>query len=129
MKVGINEEGIKAEKLGRNWLISKGLYNHQQLDWIYRTDAGKYGIIEVKSRELFKPPPFWGTGLDKRQIDLRQQLYKDLGMQTILLVFESGTKNIYWQSLQKLLKGESFRTRNNIIIFPIENYNKDTLGE
>ena len=124
MKVGINEEGIAAERLGRVWLKSKGIHNIQQIDWLYKTGAGKYGIVEVKSRELFQPPPYWGTGLDERQVLLRRMLFDDLGIDTTILVFEKGTKNVYWQSLQKLLSTQPFKTRNNILIWPIENYNK-----
>lgn len=124
MKVGINEDGIEAEKKGRIFLKKHGINNLQQLDWIYKYN-NKYGILEVKSRELFKPPPFLGTGLDINQINLRQQLYNDLGIDTVLIVFEKGTKNVYYQSLQKLLRGEYFDTRNNIRIFPINNYKKE----
>lgn len=124
MKVGINEDGIEAEKKGRDFLKRHGINNLQQLDWIYKHN-NKYGILEVKARELFKPPPFWGTGLDINQIKLRQQLYNDLGIDTILIVFEKGTNNIYYQSLQKLLKGKYFDTRNHIRIFPIDNYKKE----
>ncbi len=124
MKVGINEDGILAEKMGRDFLIKHGVKNLQQLDWIYKHE-GKYGIVEVKSRELFQPPPFLGTGADIRQIKLRQQLYEDLNIDTILLVFEKGTNNIYYQSLNKLLSGKYFDTRNNIRIFPIINFIKE----
>lgn len=124
MNVGINEEGIEAEKRGRAFLQRHGIYNLQQIDWIYKHN-NKYGILEVKARELFNPPPFLGTGLDIKQIELRQQLYDDLGIDTILIIFEKGTDNIYYQSLQKLLKGKYFDTRNHIRIFPIDNYKKE----
>jgi hypothetical protein len=124
MKVGINEEGIVAEKNGRTFLKRHGIHNLQQIDWLYKHN-GKYKAIEVKARELFNPPPFLGTGADIRQIELRRQLYNDLGIDTILLVFEKGTNNIYYQSIKKLMEGKYFDTRNNIRIFPIENFIKE----
>ena len=124
MKVGINEEGIKAERLGREFMLKRGIRNHQQLDWIYKHE-GSYKIIEVKSRELFNPPPFSGTGLDIRQLDLRKQIYQDLGIDTTLLVFEKCTRNVYYQDISILMKGKYFDTRNKIRIFPIVNFNKE----
>jgi hypothetical protein len=98
MKVGIETEGILAEKAARRWLKNKGVNNLQQIDWLFRSNKNKkYYCVESKSRELFKPPPFLGTGLDITQLKLRLQLLKDIGIDTLLLVFEKNTKNIYWQ--------------------------------
>ena len=127
-KVGIKEEGIIAEQKARKWLIKKGIKYFQQIDWIFKPSNGKYYCIECKARELFEPPPFWGTGLDKSQLALRMQLYRDLGIDTILLVFEKGTPNIYWQLLSRLEKGEYFDTKNDIRIYPISRFRKEHEG-
>jgi len=125
MKVAIRDEGIQAERLGRLWLKSHGLNNHQQIDWIYKHN-GRYTIVEVKSRQLYEPEPFWGTGLDVAQRDLRLQIYNDLGIDTILLVFEKGTDNVYYQRLSELEKGEKHVTKNDIIIYHIDSFIHET---
>lgn len=113
-------EGIEAEKRARKLLISLG-FQVQQLDWIGKKD-NQWVIFEVKQRELFNPPPFLGTGLDKRQIYLRELLRKDLGLRTILLVYIKNTKKIYWQYIDLLEGGEHFDTKNEIRIYPIKNF-------
>lgn len=118
--MSITTDGIEAEKKARLFLRNKGLKNIQQLDWLLKKD-GKYYAIEVKHRELFEPPPFWGTGLDIRQIKLRKQLYDDLGIDTILMVFVGDI--VYWQILFSVLeKTEYFDTRNNIRIYNIDEF-------
>lgn len=104
-------------------VLKKIGFEVQQLDWVGKKN-GKWVVFEVKERELFNPPPFWGTGLDKRQLYLREQLLKGLNLRTILLVFEKGTSNIFWQYLDVLEKGEYFDTKNNIRIYPISNFHK-----
>ena len=84
----------------------------------------KYYIIEVKERELYSPPPFYGTGLDIRQLNLRLQVYNDLGIDTILMVFEKNTNNVYKQKLSILEKTEYFDTKNKIRIYNIEHFKK-----
>jgi hypothetical protein len=114
-----------AEQKARIILKNLG-FEIQQLDWIGRKNKN-WIIFEIKEKELFNPPPFLGTGLNKKQLYLRNQLFKDLGLRTILLVFEKGTQNIYWQYLDILEKGEYFDTKNNIRIYPISNFYKITL--
>ena len=121
--MSITLEGLQAEKKARNILKNWG-YQMQQCDWIAKKN-GEWVIFERKERELFNPPPFYGTGLDKRQIYLRTQLLNELGLKTILLVFRKNTNEIYWQYLDNLEKGIYFDTKNNIRIYPIENYNFD----
>ena len=124
--MGIKEEGIAAEKIARLWLIQKGIINYQQLDWIFKSPKNnKYYCIESKSRELFKLPPFWRTGLDIKQLELRRHLLEDLKIDTILLVFEKNTKNIFWQFLSYLEKGAYIDTKNKIRIYNINNFIKE----
>jgi hypothetical protein len=112
-------------------LILKKLgYGIQQLDWIGKKD-GLWTIFEVKTRELFNPPPFLGTVLDKRQVYLRNLLKDELKLRTVLIVFEKSTDNVYWQYLDILESGKHFDTRNEIRIYPIENFikfNENELG-
>jgi len=124
MKLGIHEQGIVAEQQARQWLMGKGITNLQQLDWLFKSN-NKYFCVECKSRELFEPPPFWGTGMDKSQLKLRSQLMADLGIDTVLLVYETGTKNIYWQMLSKLEDKDHFDTKNNIRIYNIDSFHKE----
>jgi hypothetical protein len=121
--MSITNEGIEAEKKARMFLKQKGIHNIQQFDWFVKIN-NQYFIIEVKSRELFNPPPFYGTGLDHRQLNLRVQVYNDLGIDTILLVFESNTNNVYMQKLSVLEKTEYFDTKNKIRIYNIEHFEK-----
>jgi len=102
-------------------LLKRMGFEVQQLDWVGRKE-GKWAIFEVKERELFAPPPFLGTGLDKTQLYLRNQIKADRGLRTILIVFQKGTKNIYMQYLDKLEQGKHFDTKNGIRIYPIENF-------
>jgi len=126
--MSIRDEGIKGERKARLWLRSKGITEMPQLDWLIKY-KGNYYCVEVKVRELFEPPPFWGTGLDVRQVYLRKKLLNDLGIDTILLVFEKGTNNVYHQLLSVLEKGVFITTRNNIRIYPVENFYKDVYKE
>lgn len=120
--MGINEEGIEAERKGRLFLKSKGMHNLQQIDWLFKSENGKYFAVEVKHRELFVPPPFLGTGLDISQLKLRTQLLADLNIDTYLIVFVKNNDTTYWNLLSVLEAGNHFDTRNGIRIYPIESF-------
>lgn len=104
-------------------LKGKGYQNIQQLDWIGKKND-KWVIFEIKERELFTPPPFLGTGLDIRQIYLRNKLLEDTGIRTVLIVYIKNSNDIYYAYLDKLEAGEHFDTKNDIRIYPITNYEK-----
>ncbi|MEN6432657.1 MAG: hypothetical protein ABFD06_07235 [Smithella sp.] len=124
--MGIEKDGILAEKAARLWLKNKGVNNLQQIDWLFKSNKnGNYYCLESKSRELYEPPPFFGTGLDITQLKLRLQLLNDLGIDTILLVFEKNTNNVYWQFLSIMEKGRHIDTKNKIRIYDIDNFNKE----
>jgi hypothetical protein len=120
--------GIEAEKKARLFLKKFGINNIQQLDWLVKLND-KYFIVEVKERELYSPPPFYGTGLDIRQLNLRLQVYNDLGIDTILIVFEKNTNNVYVQKISILEQGEYNDTKNKIRIYKIDNFNKYNYDE
>lgn len=111
-----------TENQARLILIELG-YKLQRPDWLAKRNGG-YIIIEVKERELFKPPPFLGTGLDIKQLRLREEARKDLDLRTFLMVFEKDTLNVYGQFLDVLEQGQYYDTRNQIRIYPIRNFNK-----
>ena len=114
----INNSEQKAWSLLKKWG-----FEIQQLDWIGRKN-NNWTIFEIKERELFQPPPFLGTGLDKRQLYLRTELLNDKGLRTILLVYEKGTDKVYWQYIDVLEKGEYFDTKKKIRIYPIDNFKR-----
>jgi len=121
--MSINIAGMEAEQKARPLLQRSG-FDIQQLDWIGKKN-GKWLIFEIKNLELFLSPPFNGMGLSIKQIDLRRKLYNDLLIDTYLLVFEKGTKNIYGQLLfGKLEETEYLDTRNGIRIYNIKEFKK-----
>lgn len=125
--MSITEQGIEGEKLAREWLKKHKLHNMQQLDWIVKA-GNKYFIIECKMRELFKPPPFLGTGLDIRQIELRRQIYNDLGIETILFIICEEKNTIYWQRLFAVLEKTIYHnTKNKIRIYNINNFKSEEI--
>lgn len=66
-----------------------------------------------------------GTGLDKRQIYLRKQLYEELGLRTYLITYIKDDNFIYGAFLDELEKNNKYYdTKNNIRIYPIENFKK-----
>mgnify|MGYP001350131145 CR=1 FL=1 len=129
--MSLTTAGIEAEQKARLWIKSKGYNNLQQIDWIIKSHkTKKFLVVEVKHRELFNPPPFFGTGLDINQINLRRQLYDDFEIDTLLLVFEIGTENIYYNFLfsvlEKLDVKDKFDTKNGIRIYNIDKFIKET---
>ena len=122
--MSITEQGRVGEKFARE--ILRGLFkqkNIQQLDWLVKWDNRTYYIVEVKTRELYKPPPFLGTGLDIRQIKLRTEVFNDLGIDTILFVIVKDDLYVRRLSeLEALEKQYKFDTRNKIRIYPIEEF-------
>jgi len=120
----VTECWIEWEIKARSFIRSKWITNLQQLDWIMK-EKWKYYIIEAKQKYLFKAPPFDWTWLDIKQIDLRIQLYNDLWIDTLLIVFEKNTNNVYYHSLQKLLKTKYFDTKKWVRIFNINDFKKE----
>ena len=120
--MSILEQGIEGEKLAR--LILKDKFkvdNIFQADWIVLKN-GKYYVIEVKHKQLFKSPPFDGQGLDIRQVNARIKFYKDTGIRCLFLVMDKDTGKVYWQWLDVLEYTEHFTTRNNIRIYNITKF-------
>jgi len=122
--MSITTQGLEAEKKARKILIQSGYTNIQQLDWLVKHN-GKYFAVEVKHRELFKPPPFTGTGMDIKQIERRRQIFEDLKIDT--LYFAIVGDELYYNWLFTVLeKTEYFDTKNGIRVYNIIHFKKST---
>jgi len=116
--------GIEGEQLARKIIREHfKVFDIQQLDWLVHKN-GRYYAIEVKHKEMFKPPPFKGQGLNISQIERRISLYKDTGIRCLLLVIEKDSNGVYWQWLDILETTEYFDTKNKVRIYNISNFIK-----
>ncbi len=114
-----------AETKTLGLLRQAGFKTIQQLDWVAKNDAGEWVIFEVKNKEIFTPGknfPYYGIGLNKSQLWLRTQLLNDLGWRTYLINFVPRTDEVYGAYLDELEKGELYDTKNDIRIYPIDNF-------
>ena len=121
--MSINDIGKDGERLARtvlkDWFMVDGIF---QADWIVNKN-GKYYVVEVKHKEMFIPPPFYGHGLDIRQVKARMQFYKDKDIRCLFLVIDmDGT--VYWQWLDELEKTKYLDTKKGIRIYNIEYFVK-----
>ncbi len=115
-------EGLKGEKVIRDYFI-KNKINFFQVDLMANID-NQWHVIEVKRQEIFNPPPFYGHGLPKWQIEARLKFQEQTGIYAILYIVDKITGVIYFQYMDLLLKGKQFQTTglNPRIIFPLENF-------
>lgn len=120
--MSITEIGRQGEKLAREILLTMGVDSIFQADWLVQKNE-KWYVVEVKHKEIFKPPPFCGQGLNIRQVKTRMQFYKDTGIRCLFLVIDLYTGARYWQWLDVLEKSRYFDTRNGIRIYNIANFN------
>ena len=98
--MGITQEGIEGEqKLFK--LLRKSKFDFFQPDAI-GFHGGKYYLFECKHQEQFTPPPFYGHGLPKWQVEARLKFEEETNIKAILVVFDKKTNEIFWQSLKKL---------------------------
>jgi len=89
-------------------------------DWLVCKNE-VYTIIEVKRKDRFTPPPFFGHGLDTRQIYLRMNFFKKTGIRTFLMIFETKTESIWGQYLDVLEDNNNgFTTKTGKIkVYPL----------
>lgn len=121
--MSINDIGKDGERIARE-ILKKGLRVDGifQADWIVRKN-GVYYVVEVKHKEIYKPPPFYGHGLDIRQVRARMQFMQDTGIRCLFLVIDmNGT--VYWQWLDVLENGWHFDTKNNVRVYEIGAFKK-----
>lgn len=121
--MSINDIGKEGERIARdilkNWFRVDGIF---QADWIVKKNE-KYYVIEVKHKEMFLPPPFYGHGLDKRQVRARMDFYKDVGIRCLFLVIDMDGE-VYWQWLDVLEQTQYHDTKNGIRIYNIKEFQK-----
>ncbi len=116
----LEEQGQEGWQEARELLKRKG-WDVFQIDWMGKKD-GEYVLFEVKKKsEPFNPPPFYGHGLEIRQVKARLEFQQITNIKTYLLIFGTIGK-VYGQYLDKLEKGESYITKNGIKIYPLENF-------
>ena len=118
--MSIQEIGIEGEKKARIFLKNLG-YKIFQIDWMADKD-GNYIQCEVKFKERFTPPPFEGHGMEIWKIKDRLRFEKQTGIKAFLIIFEKLTDLIFYQWLLKLEQGKYFDTKNDIRIYPLENF-------
>lgn len=122
--MSITAQGIEGETLAR--LILKDKFkvdNLFQIDWMVIKN-GIYYVIEVKHKELFKPQPFYGQGLDIRQVNARMKFFKDTGIRCLFLVISKPENIVYHQFLDVLETTEYFDTKNKIRIYNIKDFTR-----
>lgn len=114
--------GWEGETIIRKILSSKGI-RYMQADLLVKIEGG-WQIWEVKRQEPFEPPPFYGHGLPRWQINARLKFQEDTGIRAVLCIVDSKVGTIYWQHMDRLIQGPSYQTtgRNPRLIFPLESY-------
>ena len=121
--MSINDIGKEGERMARIILKNKfkvdGIF---QADWLVNKNGIDY-VIEVKHKEMFAPPPFYGHGLDIRQVRARMDFYKRHNIRCLFLVIDmDGT--VYWQWLDTLEKTKYYDTKNRVRIYDIQEFYK-----
>lgn len=118
--MSINDIGKEGERIARHILKDCfGVDEIFQADWLVKKN-GTWYVVEVKHKSTFKPPPFWGQGLNKYQADMRIKFYKETGIRCLFLVIDSDTKAIYWAWLDELEKTKYHETKNGVRIYNLE---------
>ena len=119
--MSITEIGRDGERLAR--IILKDICKVDgifQADWLVEKN-GKYYVVEVKHKEMFKAPPFDGHGLDIRQVRARMRFYSITGIRCLFLVIDMDGQ-IYWQWLDALEEGQKFDTKKGVRIYSIDGF-------
>ena len=101
--------GFAGEDTVRSWFIRKKI-PFMQVDIMFKYN-GRWCLGEVKTQEKFLAPPFDGHGLPQWQIDRRIEFYKDTNIEPYLIVYDLDDKCLYIESLLKLIKMDSFKTK------------------
>lgn len=119
--MSITDIGREGELLARGVLIDRfkvdGIF---QADWLVEKN-GKYYVVEVKHKEMFKAPPFDGHGLDVRQVNSRMKFFHTVGIRCLFLVIDM-TGQIFWQWLDVLEQGKQFDTKNGVRIYALDGF-------
>jgi hypothetical protein len=121
--VSITEQGREGEILAMKYLKSKCKCEIFQADWLAYKN-GKYYVIEVKYKELYKSPPFDGQGLNVRQVVSRMKFFQDTSIRCYFLCITKPDNQVIGQWLDILESGRKFDTRNNIRIYDIAGFQR-----
>jgi hypothetical protein len=98
-------EGWEGEKLVRELLKKdQSITTFFQADLIIRKVDGRWFLTEIKNQEPFEPPPFYGHGLPRWQIESRLMFEKECNIPCILIIKDKGNNKVYWQHLSILEK-------------------------
>lgn len=115
------EIGMYGEDLLRSYLKTKKV-KFMQVDLIVDTGKKIY-IIEVKTQEKYKAPPYDGHGLPEYQIKSRINIAEKTGMIPYLYIYDLHDKFFYLQDMRILMEGEKFYTKTGSrVIFPLSNF-------
>ncbi len=122
---GSSNNATSAEEKALRLLQKWGYEAIQSPDWLARRD-GQWICVEAKGKELWEAGrnfPYFGIGLERKQVYLRKQLLLDWKVRTILINFVPETNLIYGQYLDILEQGIHYDTpKQDIRIYPLENY-------
>lgn len=116
--------GFDGEEIVRNWFIKQKI-PFMQIDIMFKYQ-NKWCLGEIKSQEKFKAPPFDGHGLPEWQIKKRIEFQNDTKVIAYLIIYDLEDKCLYIESLNKLLKGDYFKTKGlkPRVVFNINTFKK-----
>jgi hypothetical protein len=89
--MSINDIGKEGERKAR--IILKDVFKVDdifQADWLISV-KGKWYVVEVKHKEMFTPPPFYGQGLQAYQAEMRMKFWHETGIRCLFLVIDVNT--------------------------------------
>lgn len=119
--MAIRQQGYEGEQKLFRYLAEKNIR-------FFQPDAlgfngTDYEVYEVKNKaEPFKPPPFYGHGLEIQQVKARLEFQERTGIRCKFVVFQLNDNIVLTAYLDDLEKGEHFDTKNGIRIYPVENF-------
>ena len=121
--MSINDIGKEGERMARSilkdWFRVDNIF---QADWLIKKNDSYY-VVEVKHKDMFRPPPFYGHGLDIRQVKARMAFMRETGIRCMFLVIDTDGR-VFWQWLDVLEKGRHIDTKNGIRVYSIEGFKK-----
>jgi hypothetical protein len=117
------EIGFDGEKILRDYLKDQvKCKEFGQLDLIAKIED-KWYLFEVKHQDRFTAPPFDGHGLPPWQINFRLKIQQELGIIPVLFVVDKETGVIYYESIDKLNRGQKFITKTGArVVFPLDSF-------
>jgi hypothetical protein len=95
--------------------------------WV-RLKSGEYIFCEIKTQAPYSPPPFWGHGLPKWQIDKYLQMQKDCNVFWDLIICDTESGIGYCQYISVLEQGRYFDTcgASPRRVYPLDSFNQWT---